>query len=163
MSAVISDCGRYRYRLERQTIAPSGTILWIMVNPSTADASNDDPTIRKVVGFSKLMGFNRIVVGNLFAYRATDVRELKHVADPIGPDNNYHLDDMIAWADKIMFAWGPIAKQPKGLRDRWFHVDRQVRLRGKKPFCLGTAKDGHPLHPLMQPYAAEVKEWEPAL
>ena len=72
-SAVISDCGRYRYRLERHGLSGAGAVAWIMVNPSTADATTDDATIRKVVGFSERMGAGWLIVGNKFAYRATDI------------------------------------------------------------------------------------------
>jgi hypothetical protein len=85
LSAVISDCGIYRYRLER---GAGRTLSVIMVNPSTADAENDDPTIRKVLGFAERLLCERIVVGNKFAFRATDVNELRTAKDPIRSRKN---------------------------------------------------------------------------
>lgn len=125
-SAVISDCGLYRYRLDRD-YAPAGRsfgprMAWIMVNPSTADAETDDATIRKVVGFARRHNCSRVTVGNLFAYRATDVRELRNAADPIGPDNDDYLKRIIREAQCVVVAWGPLAKQPKHLRDRFKRV-----------------------------------------
>ena len=162
-SAVISGCGRYRYRLDRDA-APAGRsfgprMAWIMVNPSTADAADDDATIRKVVGFSRRNDCFRVTVGNLFAYRAKDVRELKSAADPIGPDNDRYLRTIMREAQCIVVAWGPLAKQPKHVRDRFRRVAELAN--GKPLWCLGTAKDGHPLHPLMLAYDTPLVPWTP--
>ncbi len=162
-SAIISECGQYRYRLERSWdvhAAPSyGQTTVIMVNPSTADASNNDATIRKLIGFGSNRWAN-IVVGNLFAYRATDVRELANAADPVGPDNDEHLRQMIGEAFRLIFAWGPTAKLPKRLRDRWRVVDQMARQMGKEPLSIGPpAKDGQPCHPLMLAYATSLMTW----
>lgn len=156
--AIISPDGRYRYRLERPGEG-SGLTAVIMVNPSTADAVKDDATIRKVRGFGARNAWGRIVVGNLFAYRATDVRELAGQVDPIGPDNDLRLCEIFLDVDRVVFAWGPLAKQPRALRDRWRTVDLMARTLGFKPLCLGVAKDGHPRHPLMVPYADAPRPW----
>lgn len=166
MAAIISPCGLYRYRLERHW--PHGADLYgqttvIMVNPSTADAEKDDATIRKLIGFGANKWAN-IVVGNLFAFRATDVRELATAADPIGPENDAHLAQMIAEAFRLIFAWGPTSKLPKRLRTRWRTVYQMAVDAGKEPLSIGpTAKDGHPCHPLMLPYSSELQPWKPAL
>lgn len=159
MSAIISPCGTYRYRLERQTAGTGQTVI-VMVNPSTADAENDDATIRKLRGFGNRYRWGRIVVGNLFAYRATDVRELARSFDPIGPENDAHLFDMLAGANQIVFAWGPTAKLPKPLRQRWKAVAAMVSELGQRAYCIGApAKDGHPRHPLMLAYASQPQQW----
>ena len=118
MSAIISDCGLYRYRLERHVLFGAGAVAWIMVNPSTADATADDATIRKVMGFSNRLGAGQVIVGNLFAFRATDVNALKAVRNPVGPFNDEHLEQIIADADQLVVAWGPTAKLPPALRRR---------------------------------------------
>jgi hypothetical protein len=161
MSAVISDCGRYRYRLERHGLSGFGAVAWIMVNPSTADAETDDATIRKVVGFSERLGFDRAIVGNLFAYRATDIGQLKRVQNTaIGPDNDYHLGHVLAQVETVIVAWGALSKLPPGLRHRWRGF---VRLASDYRFvtlkCLGTAQDGHPRHPLMLSYNTPLRPW----
>lgn len=164
MTAIISPCGKYRYKLDRN-VSPmvfeenAPRIVWIMVNPSIADAIQDDPTIRKVRGFTLRMGGTAFTVGNLFSYRATDVRELKTASHPTGPDDDFWLHQIIAMSDKVIVAWGPMAKLPKHLRGRYEQVVKIARREGKKLYCLGTAKDGHPLHPLMQPYSVEIREW----
>jgi hypothetical protein len=162
-SALISECWRYRYRLDRD-YAPLGRafgprVAFIMVNPSTADAFVDDATIRKVAGFAARHGFYRVTVGNLFAYRATDVRELRNAGDAVGPENDEHLRGIVRDSQAIIYAWGPLAKQPRALRDRWRAVDAIVREQDRQPLCLGTAKDGHPRHPLMLAYSEPLVPW----
>jgi hypothetical protein len=130
-----------------------------MVNPSTADATQDDATIRKVRGFTERMGGVGFTVGNLFAYRATDIRALRTADYPNGPDSDFWLRDIIGTADKVMVAWGPMAKLPKHLRRRFQFIVQTAAQYNAKLQCLGTAKDGHPLHPLMQPYSAKIVEW----
>jgi len=162
-SAVISDCGRYRYRLERHGLSGAGAVAWIMVNPSTADATTDDATIRKVVGFSERMGAGWLIVGNKFAYRATDIGDL-HRLNPysneaVGPDNDRHLADIMRAAPIVIAAWGPLAKLPKSLRRRWRTICRIADEAGVRLRCFGTAQDGQPRHPLMLAYDTPLVDW----
>lgn len=162
MGAVISDCGKYRYRLERHAIGSgAGAVAWIMVNPSTADAANDDATIRRVIGFSDRLGFGWLIVGNVFAYRSTDIKGLASVNDPIGPDNEQHLREIMREAQTVIVAWGPVAKVPKLHRRRYQRVVRIAQELGVTLHCLGTANDGHPRHPLMLSYSSELQPWSP--
>lgn len=160
MSAIISECGHYRYRLERtfDGAPESGVVAFIMVNPSTADAEQDDPTIRRCITFAKRQGARKLLVGNLFAFRATDVKELPWPG-AIGPDNDKHLADICQAADIVIAAWGPTSKlRIPVLRTRWKYV---VKLVGKPLHCLGTAKDGQPRHPLMLRADAPLELWSP--
>jgi hypothetical protein len=161
MSAVISPCGLFRYRLERHALEGdgAGAVAWIMVNPSTADAATDDATIRKVCGFSGRQGFGWLVVGNLFAFRATDIGALKTARDPIGPDNDAHLRAIIQEASIVIVAWGPLAKLPPHLRNRWRVLVKMAREAGVQLSCLGVAQDGHPRHPLMLAYSTALQPW----
>lgn len=160
-SAIISPCGTYRYRLDRPDVFGDFTTAIIMVNPSTADAFADDATIRKLIGFRNRYGWGNLIVGNLFAYRATDVRELAGAADPIGPDNGYRLAEIFLDAQQVVFAWGPTSKLPKRLRDHWRDVDSLARKMHLRPMSIGEpAKDGHPCHPLMLPYERQLQIWE---
>jgi hypothetical protein len=159
VSAIISPCGLYRYRLERHALSGAGAVAWIMVNPSTADATEDDATIRKVVGFSERLGAGWAIVGNKFAWRATDVRELKAAQDPKGPENDAHLRAIIRNAPTVIVAWGPLAKLPPHLRHRWREVAKIAREEGRTLMCYGTAQDGHPRHPLMLAYDTPLVEW----
>ncbi len=158
MSAIISPCGQYRYRLERDGPGDGATAV-IMVNPSTADATSDDATIRKLRGFGQRHGWGKIIVGNLFAYRATDVRELGKVADPVGPANDAQLAAIMEDAQRIVVAWGPIAKVPRAWRWR---AGRVRRMASKPLLMIGPpALCGSPRHPLMLPYDSPLLEWQP--
>jgi len=161
MSAVIFDCGRYRYRLKRPGTTNATRTAIIMVNPSTADAAVDDATIRKLRGFGERNMWGRLLLeGNLFAYRATDVRELGKVADPVGPENDDHLIQILAECDQVVCAWGPVSKQPKYQRNRSLNVWTLIKGAGLDPLCIGpVAKCGHPKHPLMFGYDNPILPW----
>ncbi|MBX3203205.1 MAG: DUF1643 domain-containing protein [Labilithrix sp.] len=158
-SATISACGRYRYGLERATGITGPNLVWLMLNPSTADADVDDPTIRKVVGFTRRAGFGVAIVVNLFAMRATDPREvsrtLRHGPGYVGvrlitaegPANRQAIEQAAGLSDAMVCAWGA---QP------WARTQAKRVLgwlpRGLRLLCLGTTKAGDPLHPLMPSY-----------
>lgn len=158
-SAIISDCGAYRYRLERHGLSGAGAVAWIMVNPSTADASENDATIRRVIGFTERLGGGFAVVGNKFAYRATDIRALRSATDPKGPENDAHLEQIMLAAPLVIAAWGPLAKLPENLRRRWRTVAAMADRLGVTLHCLGTAKDGQPRHPLMLAADTPLMPW----
>lgn len=163
-SAIISSDEKYRYRLDRDN--ESGNPLQmcvIMVNPSTADGTSDDATIRRVHGFMDRLGYGKAVVGNLFAYRATDIKALRGLMLPeaVGPDNDEHLRTMFEESNFVVFGWGPLAKLPRHLRFRWKQVYHLARVAEKIPYCLGVAQDWHPRHPLMVKNDVEVKVWDP--
>jgi hypothetical protein len=159
VSAVISDCGLYRYRLERPISDAPKTMAFIMVNPSTADAELDDPTIRRCKGFAQRHGVGRLIVGNKFAFRSTDVKGLGTAEDPIGPFNDHHLARIISAADYVIVAWGPLTKLPRRLRNHWTEVVLMAQRLDRFLFCLGTASDGQPRHPLMLPSNAPLIRW----
>lgn len=158
-SAVISACGRYRYRLERD-VSDQGIVAAILgVNPSTADAKVDDQTIRKDMGFARRLGCRRIIKGNKFAFRATDVKALRTARDPIGPENDAYLGDIMQDADIVIVAWGSLSKLPKRLRSRWRTIVKIAGVFGKPLYCFGTAQDGQPRHTLMLSYDTPLIEW----
>lgn len=144
--ALLSPCGIYRYQLWRMWDPKGPRIAWVMLNPSTADATQDDPTIRRCVAFARAWGFGDLVVVNLFALRATDPRELRNALtagrDPVGPDNDLRIMDVAGSASAVVAAWGVHG----ALAGR----DREVQrlLHGVDVQCLGTTRDGHPRHPL---------------
>lgn len=142
--ATLSDDRRYRYQLGRRWGTPwaegGRRVLWIMLNPSTADADADDPTIRRCIGFSRAWGYDELVVVNLYALRATDPAELGRAEDPFGPDNATWLDHHLSHADSVIAAWGA-HNTATNVADALLLEHRPLR-------CLGTTKDGHPRHPL---------------
>jgi hypothetical protein len=147
--AVLSPCGFYRYILRRGARCHSngGVVNWIMLNPSTADASLDDPTIRRCVGFSRAWDFEDLVVTNLFALRSTDPDALRHHPDPIGPENDDHLREQARRADLVILAWGACSTA----KDRGPEVLVMLRGLGVRPHCLATTGGGYPGHPLYLP------------
>lgn len=156
-SAVFSPCGTYRYQLRREWGDGEG-VAWLMLNPSTATAEEDDPTIRKCVGFSKRWGFGRMVVVNLFALRSTDPRALAKNTDPVGVHNDYHILKALTPCPQVICAWGcqqhlttPALKaRPARVMDL---IQREIVA--CTPMCLGLRKDGAPRHPLMLAYETE--------
>lgn len=147
--ADISDCGRYRYRLGRRW-GWGPPLAFIMLNPSTADADVDDPTIRRCMGFARREGCGGIVVVNLFALRATDPAELrKSAVDPVGPENDMAIESLIdaplATGARVVCAWGAHALAEKQAR----RVVARARSCGRQLWCLGKTRIAlAPRHPL---------------
>jgi hypothetical protein len=160
-SADFSECGKYRYRLERETGIVGPTAAVIMVNPSTATASRDDHTIRKLHGFAQCFRIGRFIVGNKFARIATNIRDLRTADDPVGPENDAHIERILRDADIHIVAWGHLSKLPPALRGRWRDVVRIADRVGYRLMCLGTALDGQPRHPLMLGYDVPLIPWLP--
>ena len=148
-NAIISDCGTYRYRLDRDwaTLTGAGTVLWIMLNPSTADATKDDPTIRRCINFTKAWGYAGLIVGNLFALRATDPRAIGKHGDSVGPENDRYLKEMakLPYVGRIVAAWGAHAPSYRAAM-----VCDMLRPHSDI-HCLGINMDGSPRHPLYLP------------
>jgi len=138
-SAVLSPCGLYRYELWRRW-SDGPHVLFVMLNPSTADATNDDPTIRKCIAYAKRWGFGAICVANLFAFRATDPKEMKRASDPVGPDNDATLARLASEAKIIVAAWGKDGSH--------LSRDKEVIALLNNPTCLHRNNDGSPGHPL---------------
>ena len=137
--ATISECGLYRYWLGRSRDEGEGLVTFIMLNPSTADDKQDDPTIRRCLGFAAAWGKRQVVILNIFGLRSTDPAKLLHAADPVGPENDAAL---AAAKGLIVCAWGAA----------WAEHARRVRLKlvsaGLALHHLGLTKHGHPKHPL---------------
>ena len=154
--AVISDCGRYRYRLTRTWDDTLPAATFVMLNPSTADANVDDPTIRRCLGFARAWGCGSLVVVNLYAWRATDPRELLTADDPVGPNNYAYLtaEAMVA-ADSggpLVAAWGA-SGQPE-------RVAQVLALPGMDRLtALALTKTGQPRHPLYLKADLKPRPW----
>lgn len=160
--AVISPCGRYRYMLSRTWDTGAHPLPIIMLNPSTADASIDDPTIRRCMAFARRDGFGGILVANLFAFRSPSPEAMKDEPDPYGPEGSTYIESVLHNAAEhhvpVLAAWGVHGA----------HLDRAKMVmisalgHGTRMACLGTTKDGHPRHPLyvkgdqpLEPYRLE--------
>jgi len=149
-SAVFSECRLYRYQLTRTWNPRLPKLVWCMLNPSTADAWKDDPTIRRCIGFSSAWRYGGLAVVNLYALRATDSSELWEVDDPVGPDNDDTICQTVEGAD-VIAAWGAGSKG-----DRAWTVSELIRQEAKSFRCLGVTAEGHPRHPLFLPKATSL-------
>ncbi|HAV5345637.1 TPA: DUF1643 domain-containing protein [Acinetobacter baumannii] len=150
-TAVLSDCKQYRYVLTRgECLKP---LVFIMLNPSTADHMDDDPTIRRCMGFAEDNGFDGIVVLNLYAFRSTDPENLWNCPDPVGDLNDSHIGSIRS--DVVVCAWGKNAK-----KDRVRKVIEALTAIGIEPKCLGLNKDNSPKHPLYLAKDSKIIKWE---
>lgn len=143
--AVFDKSRVYRYDLWRLWDETKPMILWVMLNPSTADEYKLDPTVTRCKSFSIKWGYGSFHVANIFALRATDPKELQKHENPVGSDNNKWIDKLSARADRVMVAWGA----DKMVRETMRYVNvLEIILKHKKPYCLGKTKEGYPRHPL---------------
>lgn len=169
MTAVFSPCGRYRYTLSRgpftgllPTESAGRTVLFLMLNPSTADAREDDPTIRRCISFAKLWRFEHLTVGNLFAWRATDPAELRTCPAPVGAANSWHLEELMTEAHLVVAAWGAASKVPPTLIGPRVRAVRELAEKAGKPLhCIRRTKGGQPEHPLYLPGDLTPVPWSP--
>lgn len=142
-----STCRRWRYSLIHRLdeLAPNSRLLpWIGLNPSTADETKLDPTLRRVKAFSQAAGYSGFVMLNLFAFRATDPKEMLHAMDPVGRENDAVLTSWVRPGEPIVCAWG----KHGGHITRWRKVADMLTGAGAKLICVGVNKDGSPKHPL---------------
>lgn len=156
-AAALSPCGRYRYSLTRRWTADAGPVwVIVMLNPSTADGVDDDPTVRRCVQFVRRGRAAELRIVNLYGLRATDPRELWRCDDPVGPDNDRHVLAAVARADEthgaVIAAWGAHARADR--------VRAVVDLVGRRELlCLGTTSAGAPRHPLYLAASVPVQPW----
>ena len=136
-AAILSEDNLYRYQLSRIWDESKPLILFIMLNPSTADADVDDSTIRRVIRFTTSWGYGGVYVANLYAFRSTDPKALKHTDDPVGKENVSYITHLIGMADKVVYAWGNNQKEPIWLSELV-----------QTPYCIDLSKNGIPKHPL---------------
>ncbi len=141
--AIIDDTRKYRYLLTRIWDMDLAPAVFIMLNPSTADAEIDDPTIKRCMNFAKAWGCGGIKVVNVFAYRTTNPKALLNTKDPVGDKNEMLIKETIVNAGLIILAWGSSCTKLKS-------GYRKVKdiLKDYEIYCLGITKDGFPKHPL---------------
>ncbi|MGJ8615808.1 MAG: DUF1643 domain-containing protein [Sulfitobacter sp.] len=155
-TAVYSDCEAYRYSLGRVWNADGKQVMFVMLNPSTATEVQNDPTVERCERRARTLGYGGFRVTNIFAWRATDPRDMRAALDPIGPENDSILIESALWADHIIAAWGTHGAH----LDRGASVAAMLREQAKPLFHLGLSKAGHPRHPLYLPYSQQPITWE---
>lgn len=163
-SAILSPCGLYRYRLDR-TVGMAGPVFaFFGINPSTADATTDDATVRKWIGFTKAWGGSRFIVGNVWPLRSTDVRALADATRwlDIGRENTRHILAMADEADVLVPCWGDRSKVPRRMHNDLDDLLSLLRGTRKPVMHLGLTKGGDPKHPLMLGYSTPLVPWAEA-
>lgn len=140
-NAVISECEKYRYLLSRGDCL--NPMVFIMLNPSTADAYLDDPTIRRCLGFAKSGGHDGIIVINLYAFRSPNPKDLLQTQDPVGSENDQHIANVLMRHKTVVCGWGSNAPP-----DRVGNVMAILKQHNVNVLCLGMNKNGSPKHPL---------------
>lgn len=160
-SATLSADKQYRYVLTRRRNAicydPSERFAtFIMFNPSKADGAKNDQSIRKCIGFTQQLDLEVLKVANLFGFRARWPADLRAAADPVGPDNDRFIEDILRTArGPVIAAWGSLAHPRK--HERVGVVKALAALAGVQLMCLGKSGSGDPFHPLMQPYDSRLE------
>lgn len=149
--AAFSRCERYRYWLAREWDETKPCVVFVGLNPSKADESVDDPTIRRILGFAHAWACGSLLMLNAFAFRSTDPKGLLSVDDPIGPDNDSILTACFAQADRLVLGWGAHGE----IRRRGGFVASMALSGHARPESFGLTKNGHPLHPLYLPADAK--------
>ena len=149
--ALFSNDRKYRYTLWRIWDPMLGCAMFIGLNPSTADETMDDPTIRRCMGFAKAWGYGALCMTNLFAYRATNPKDVKKAIDPVGSENDSYLRCMAASARIVIAAWG--------VNGTFLKRDKIVADLISDIHVLRLTKDGHPAHPLYLPESLRPIKW----
>lgn len=153
--AVYSPCESYRYALTRVWDGAGKRALFVMLNPSTATEYQNDPTVERCEKRARALGFGSFHVANIFAWRATDPKNMRAQADPVGPDNDAAILAATAQAQQIICAWGSHGAH----LDRGAAVERLLRGTGQPLFHLGLTQGGMPKHPLYIGYDVQPMEW----
>ena len=141
--AVIDPTGCYRYSLWRVWKPKTSRVAFIMLNSSRADATVNDATIRRCIGFAQRWGYGSLEVVNLFAYRTSDPARLKQMRDPAGPENDFYLKQAIERAKLTILAWGNRGNLNQRSQQvlSWLTTSEHL-------YCLGVTRSGYPRHPL---------------
>lgn len=155
--ARFSPCERYRYALWRIWDASKPVATFVMLNPSTADEVDNDPTVERCQRRALALGMGGLRVANIFAWRSTDPAALYGLDDPIGPDNDAAIVQACSDAGVVICAWGTHGK----LLERGDAVARLLMAHGVTPMCLQVNADGTPKHPLYVGYAIQPAPYRP--
>ena len=156
MSAVLSMCELYRYQLHRKVSNEfDGKVVFVGINPSTADAKIDDPTIRRLKCFTHHWGYGEFSIVNVFGLRSKTPTALGNARDPIGAKNDWWIHNEVHDANLVVAMWGDEAKVPPLLRYRFAEVNAML---GESK-CFGKTKHGCPAHPLYLSSTTVLEKW----
>lgn len=153
--ATFSRDRRYRYTLTRVWDTSKPKVAWVMLNPSTADESQLDPTLRRCLDYSYRWGYGMFAVLNLYAIRSTDRLAILKEREPVGVDNDDYIKTYVRVADLVVCGWGTYGQY----NDRGKEVKALIESEGKTPHYLRLTGDGHPGHPLYLPSKLNPTPW----
>lgn len=151
--AVFSEDRKHRYVLIREWDLNKPSLMVVSLNPSTADEKKNDPTVRRCIGFAKKWGFGKLIMTNIFAFRATLPEDLFNSKNPIGNKNDYWLKKLSKKADKIVLAYGNHGK----FKNRHNEILKII----DGPYCIKKSKTGMPMHPLYLKYTKKPIRYYP--
>lgn len=138
---IFSKDRKYRYTLWREwDMFNNDFVVFIGLNPSTADETKNDPTIRRCIGFAKRWGYGALCMLNLFAFRMVNPNEMKKYEYPVGDENNKWIIEITQKAKLVIVAWG--------INGNHLNRDIEVLKLLDNIYCLGVTKKGFPFHPL---------------
>lgn len=152
MTAIFSKCGKHRFRLEREIQAEGKIFAFFGINPSLATSNFDDQTVKKWKGFSQRNGCRKFIVGNIFSYITPNVSELTINPNPVTPDNEQHLEQIIKEADILVPCWGSREKISSSLHLYLDEFLLKLKQSNKPVLCFGLTASGDPKHVLTLPY-----------
>ena len=163
--ATFSPCRTWRYALWRIWDDDKMAVLWIGLNPSTAEEEKNDPTVRRCMGFSRDWGYGGIFMLNVFAFRATDPQVMKAAEDPIGQENYRTIQEYHEVAGLTVAAWGVhgafMDQAAAVCRLERISPHAKTRYLGEDLWCLDITQGGHPSHPLYQPANLKPRRYTP--
>ena len=151
-SAIFSKDRVYRYVLIREWDSRKPSLMFIGLNPSTADEEKDDPTIRRIMGFAKKGGYEKIYVTNIFAFGATYPKDLFSNKNPVGFDNDLWIKNISKEVEKVILAYGNLGKK--------FDRPNEILKLIESPYCIKISKTGYPMHPLYLEYTNKPLKFE---
>ena len=153
--AIYSPCKNYRYSLSRTQLKAKKFILFILLNPSTATEFKNDPTIARCQKRSQLLGYEAFTICNLFAFRTKSPKIMKNFSEPIGPENNRIINEILNKASKVICAWGNHGTH-LNQADR---ITKIIKNSGTRAYHLGLTKNNQPMHPLYIKYNKKLIKW----
>jgi len=154
-TAEYSNCELYRYALTRVWDTKAPKLAYVMLNPSTADELRNDPTVERCERRARSLGFGAFRVVNIFAFRATNPKDLKLAKDPEGPGNKLAMTNAIEWADQVLAAWGAHGDH----LDQGNTIAALLKAQDTPLAHLGLTQMGHPRHPLYVSYSQDPIPW----
>ena len=160
MSAIFSECGMYRYRLDRQIGDALKTVAFIGINPSIANEVDNDKTVNRMLSFAMGNGAGKVIVANVFSLISTDINGLRTDIPLRGNEHDFHFQQIISEADILVPCWGDRTKLKSGNRHLLDDCMNLLLSSGKPVFCLGKTKvTNDPCHPLMLSAKTELIKW----